>query len=386
VDQEPEIPKITKEELLTALSQCDLVSTVPASRLLRRLPGAVLGGIVLSQRVAVIRPRPKSGTWVIFRGTENPGLGTWLLTNFQAASTEFRAIDPNLTHRGGARQKELPVQGAKSKIVLPGVVHQGFFRTWSQLRYGTDIPGTTFLEPSSARRLLVRYAVLAAIVAASAASVRRLGFAPRPPAAFAAGAGTLSLIAVLLTMAVESGSLERLFWRGRPSHDGVKFRDALDEPPDGRIWFVGHSLGGALATLAFAAHCNRFDKPGAPCDARLVTFASPLVGDRAFVKAFSQAHKGRFVHVAYKADPVPLTPPPPPLTLLRAGGRSLIGWWGLGLLTASALLRLYPLFWERQRPYATWERTGGLVRVGDSWNFMTLWRHTRFRYRKRLEG
>jgi hypothetical protein len=90
-------------------------------------------------------------------------------------------------------------------------------------------------------------------------------------------------------MALESGSLERLFWRQVPT-EREPLLDALARvPPETPVWFVGHSLGGALATLAFAAWRNRCEHLSKQADggpeaarfpnARLVTFASPLVGD-----------------------------------------------------------------------------------------------------------
>jgi pimeloyl-ACP methyl ester carboxylesterase len=48
--------------------------------------------------------------------------------------------------------------------------------------------------------------------------------------------------------------------------------------PERRVWFAGHSLGGALATLA----ADRW--PGAH---GLVTFGSPLVGEETFARTFA---------------------------------------------------------------------------------------------------
>jgi triacylglycerol lipase len=67
--------------------------------------------------------------------------------------------------------------------------------------------------------------------------------------------------------------------------------------PAGRVWFTGHSLGGALATLAHAR------APGAG----LVTFGAPRVGDREFAAAFP----GRAWRVVNNNDFVPRLPPPP---------------------------------------------------------------------------
>ncbi len=56
-----------------------------------------------------------------------------------------------------------------------------------------------------------------------------------------------------------------------------------------KLYITGHSLGGALATLA-AAHLLRSDAPKVTL-AGVYTFGSPRVGDAAFAKAFRSATK-----------------------------------------------------------------------------------------------
>lgn len=56
-----------------------------------------------------------------------------------------------------------------------------------------------------------------------------------------------------------------------------------------KLWLAGHSLGGALATLA-AAHLGREAVQG------LYTYGCPRVGDRKFVSVLPQASYFRFVH------------------------------------------------------------------------------------------
>ncbi len=81
--------------------------------------------------------------------------------------------------------------------------------------------------------------------------------------------------------------------------------DRLDEvlrqqrAPHQRVWLAGHSLGGALATLA-AAHLPTQDVQG------LYTFGSPRVGDAAFAEVLPRQSHYRFVH---RNDWVTLVPP-----------------------------------------------------------------------------
>eukprot|EP00565_Helicotheca_tamesis_P004302 CAMPEP_0185740978 /NCGR_PEP_ID=MMETSP1171-20130828/38711_1 /TAXON_ID=374046 /ORGANISM="Helicotheca tamensis, Strain CCMP826" /LENGTH=392 /DNA_ID=CAMNT_0028412915 /DNA_START=111 /DNA_END=1290 /DNA_ORIENTATION=- len=59
----------------------------------------------------------------------------------------------------------------------------------------------------------------------------------------------------------------------------------LEKNPDYELWFSGHSLGGALATLgaAYAAASNDIKKP-----IKLITFASPEAGKSRFVEAMDK--------------------------------------------------------------------------------------------------
>ena len=77
--------------------------------------------------------------------------------------------------------------------------------------------------------------------------------------------------------------------------------DALVEnrSPQQRIWLTGHSLGGALATLA-AAHLGPDTIQG------LYTFGCPRVGDSAFASTLPTQSYIRFVH---RDDWVPTVPP-----------------------------------------------------------------------------
>eukprot|EP00957_Ditylum_brightwellii_P109953 8387037-Ditylum_brightwellii.AAC.1 len=58
-------------------------------------------------------------------------------------------------------------------------------------------------------------------------------------------------------------------------------RRLLNDNPDYEVWFTGHSLGGALATLAAsaAAVLDDIKKP-----IKLVSFASPQVGKSEYIE------------------------------------------------------------------------------------------------------
>jgi triacylglycerol lipase len=71
-----------------------------------------------------------------------------------------------------------------------------------------------------------------------------------------------------------------------------------------KVHCVGHSLGGALATLA-AAHCAQrgYGKP------ELYTFGSPRVGFSHFASDLTSKLGGQNIHrVSHAADPVPMVP------------------------------------------------------------------------------
>jgi triacylglycerol lipase len=74
--------------------------------------------------------------------------------------------------------------------------------------------------------------------------------------------------------------------------------------PGRRIWFTGHSLGAALATLAAA----RFAHSAGVC-----TLGSPRVGNRAFASAFAARFGGRARRYVADTDVVTHVPPPAPL-------------------------------------------------------------------------
>jgi hypothetical protein len=85
-----------------------------------------------------------------------------------------------------------------------------------------------------------------------------------------------------------------------PLHDVLRERMGEGQ----RLWLTGHSLGGALATLA----AYRLQGDGIPIQG-VVLFGSPKVGDPVWAEEF-QERLGERVHAwATAQDPVPFSPP-----------------------------------------------------------------------------
>ncbi len=87
---------------------------------------------------------------------------------------------------------------------------------------------------------------------------------------------------------------------GKDEDERLKsYLDGICEDGRRKVWFTGHSLGAALATLA----SGRYEH--AP---ELYTFGSPRVGDRAYAESLS-CHAHRFVHDRDIVCKVPLSGP-----------------------------------------------------------------------------
>jgi triacylglycerol lipase len=109
-------------------------------------------------------------------------------------------------------------------------------------------------------------------------------------------------------------------WEGSPHRVHMGFRDALRRvwptlhshlaglPGTDALWFTGHSLGGALATLA-AVLCPR--------TTGVCTLGSPRVGDKEFAVAFSARFGERSRRYVADTDIVSQVPPPTPLQQYR---------------------------------------------------------------------
>ncbi len=87
-------------------------------------------------------------------------------------------------------------------------------------------------------------------------------------------------------------------------------KEALEGAHPGRKLFIaGHSLGGALATVALPDVDIRMNRKVSA----VYTFGSPRIGDRAFVTAFNRQFGERSFRVVNIEDVVGSIPPPVPL-------------------------------------------------------------------------
>ncbi|HEX8355240.1 MAG TPA: hypothetical protein VF611_20210 [Pyrinomonadaceae bacterium] len=109
----------------------------------------------------------------------------------------------------------------------------------------------------------------------------------------------------LVPFGAGAGAVHEGFLRAYEVVDG-DLRRVLSGLDDGRrtFWFTGHSLGGALATIA-AARAERLHG--------LYTYGSPRVGDVAFAVAFARDFAARFGVESYRfvndSDIITVVPP-----------------------------------------------------------------------------
>jgi triacylglycerol lipase len=75
------------------------------------------------------------------------------------------------------------------------------------------------------------------------------------------------------------------------------------------VWFTGHSLGAALATLAGDRFARERQQHGFAELGGIYTFGSPLVGDRPFVDGFNTRHRDRSFRFVNDQGTVTRQPP-----------------------------------------------------------------------------
>jgi hypothetical protein len=259
------------------------------------LPGEIFGFVEFDANDA----------FVVFRGTDsqnNPG--NWVFTNLQAYRTSFTVLDTDLEN--SARKD---VQGGSYSLPLLGKVHQGFYRAASWLWYGTepvlDLGGANAAAGRTrVWRELSLFVVPLVIGIVGGFLTRR-----RDLAYWGAIVGFFLLLAVI---GFERGTWEGLLMRTKPNPPlGTPLvtlkRDLMK---CSNVWFVGHSLGGAIALLNFVLYRNWcLNDSSRPDNARLITFGAPRVGDSTFHAEFEKHNGDRFWNVVAANDPVPETPP-----------------------------------------------------------------------------
>lgn len=128
------------------------------------------------------------------------------------------------------------------------------------------------------------------------------------------------------------------------------------------VIFVGHSLGGALATLCFCIYRNLPSRFVHAQEVRLVTFAAPRVGNKIWVQAFEKEFDGDHFHFVHEHDVVPMLPPArhdpdefERLSRCGIGGKCLI-------VVNLFWRRFYERFW-RPEPYWNYSKDSKTVKV-----------------------
>jgi hypothetical protein len=161
-------------------------------------------------------------------------------------------------------------------------------------------------------------------------SWRDLKRSPFPGLVRGVRAGLLYLLGMNSPLGMNPNIAEVAF-KMMKSEDGIKMKDTAHKVSGGktplRVLCCGHSLGGALATIA--ALWAGLTYPSA--DIRCITFGSPLVGNADFVLDWRQV-VGTRIRAVNGEDPVPSVPP------------------RIGLLTPCT--HVYPAVWLRRGPPA----------------------------------
>lgn len=286
--------------------------------------------------------------FVAIRGTSL--IGNWFFTNFQAYFRKFQVVDESLS-----KALQTPYQGGAYRAPVHGSLHQGFYRAFSWLWYGTEpILGHTEPDRSVGITRLLRYLALFALLPVFLFFVLE---------SFSA-ALVVTLAVCFIFVTLESGVWEDVF-KVVPQIEGTEpfkrlaWLNAFD-----RVVFTGHSLGGAIAIIAFCVYrCWCHSDPKRNDNAVLVTFGAPRVGDVKFMEEFCRENSGRFHHIVHPGDPVPELPPNGMLELhyRRFWTRGLLGF---GVIFLYPLWRTIALLYRNQRA-ARW--TGeSLTEIGPN--------------------
>ncbi|KAL1996643.1 hypothetical protein VTN49DRAFT_7508 [Thermomyces lanuginosus] len=92
-------------------------------------------------------------------------------------------------------------------------------------------------------------------------------------------------------------------WRSVADTIREQVQNAVNEHPDYRVVFTGHSLGGALATIAAAA------LRGNGYNIDVFSYGAPRVGNRAFAEFLTAQTGGTLYRITHTNDIVPRLPP-----------------------------------------------------------------------------
>lgn len=237
--------------------------------------------------------------YVAIRGTSE--LGNWIFTNFQAFFTPLYIVDDSIECDG----REF--QGGKLRVPIDGTMHQGFIRAFSWLWYGTEpVFNLREFRREAAFRQFIKY--IAVFLGPICAWLILHWFFPT--FGTLTQALSVSLLIGFLVANFENGVIEDFFLKAdRPSGKplGLLIRELNKYD---RVIFTGHSLGGAIASVAFAIYRTWCKTDSSRRDnGHLVTFGSGRLGDETFVNSFEHHHKSRVLHVQHPGDPVPQIPP-----------------------------------------------------------------------------
>lgn len=218
-------PSIDPERLReAACAAADIYNSPSSFQYLRtieqfKLSGELRGGYRQTGRGRAI---------VAIRGTSP--VGNWLFTNLQAHFTEFRVVDDQLR---AVAPKAL--QGGQMRVPIEGALHQGYFRAFSLMWYGTepllgDLQRTRVLGLTRLVRYGIVFAGIPLLLCLLLSSVT-LGL-------------VLGLALAFAVTIAESGVWEDLFHR-EPAISGDRPMSALHKLNDfEEVIFAGHSLGG----------------------------------------------------------------------------------------------------------------------------------------------
>lgn len=264
---------------------------------------------------------------VAVRGTE--GFGNWIFTNFQAYFAPLRLVDDALSVASPSKY-----QGGSYRTPASGTIHQGFFRAFSWLWYGTEpMMDRTERSEAAARIRLRRYLAICFALPSLVWLFFAWVFVGTWSIGSAAIAALVALTVPFIFITFEDGIWEDLFKDHPQVAGGALSTPALLQRLNAYdcVVFTGHSLGGSVATIMFLVYRCWCRSDAARSDnGYLVTFGSPRVGDVPFVTEFCRQHPDRFVHFIHPGDPVPQLPPNG-LDELRFRRTWRRGWLGRGV-------------------------------------------------------